>query len=122
MIDDSKITIPQEETAKYTFTRPPNNIVFYNNFGDKQVEVLRITKDGITANPDVPVDEAADAVIRALDRYIKNLVGRKWVGLTDVEWMNIVNKDQAWFGQRPDEVAHEVAKMVEARLKDKNNG
>jgi hypothetical protein len=120
MIDDSKITIPQEEAAKYTFTRPPNNIVFYNNFGDKQVEVLRITKDGITANPDVPVDEAADAVIRALDRYIKNLVGRKWVGLTDVEWMNIVNKDQAWFGQRPDEVAHEVAKMVEAKLKEKN--
>ncbi len=45
---------------------------------------------------------------------------RQWVGLTDVEWMNIVNKDQAWFGQRPDEVAHEVAKMVEAKLKEKN--
>ena len=43
-----------------------------------------------------------------------------WVGLTDVEWMNIVNKDQAWFGQRPDEVAHEVAKLVEAKLKEKN--
>ena len=47
---------------------------------------------------------------------------RTWAGLTDVEWMNIVNKDQAWFGQRPDEVAHEVAKLVEARLKEKNNG
>jgi hypothetical protein len=46
---------------------------------------------------------------------------RTWVGLTDVEWMNIVNKDQAWFGQRPDEVAHEVAKLVEAKLKEKNN-
>lgn len=45
---------------------------------------------------------------------------RTWVGLTDVEWMNIVNKDQAWFGQRPDEVAHEVAKLVEAKLKAKN--
>lgn len=45
---------------------------------------------------------------------------REWVGLTDVEWMNIVNKDQAWFGQRPDEVAHEVAKLVEAKLKEKN--
>ena len=45
---------------------------------------------------------------------------RTWVGLTDVEWMNIVNKDQAWFGQRPDEVAHEVAKLVEAKLKEKN--
>jgi len=46
---------------------------------------------------------------------------RQWVGLTDVEWMNIVNKDQAWFGQRPDEVAHEVAKLVEAKLKEKND-
>jgi hypothetical protein len=45
---------------------------------------------------------------------------RQWVGLTDIEWMNIVNKDQAWFGQRPDEVAHEVAKLVEAKLKEKN--
>ena len=45
---------------------------------------------------------------------------RTWVGLTDVEWMNIVNKNHAWFGQRPDEVAHEVAKLVEAKLKEKN--
>jgi hypothetical protein len=45
---------------------------------------------------------------------------RTWVGLADVEWMNIVNKDQAWFGQRPDEVAHEVSKLVEAKLKEKN--
>ena len=45
---------------------------------------------------------------------------RTWVGLSDVEWMNIVNKDQAWFGQRPDEVAHEVAKLVEAKLREKN--
>lgn len=47
---------------------------------------------------------------------------RQLVGLTDVEWMNIVNKDQAWFGQRPDEVAHEVAKLVEAKLREKNGG
>lgn len=45
---------------------------------------------------------------------------RQWVGLSDVEWMNIVNKNQAWFGKRPDEVAHEVAKLVEAKLKEKN--
>jgi hypothetical protein len=45
---------------------------------------------------------------------------QEWVGLTDAEWMNIVNKNQAWFGYSPDEVAHEVAKLVEARLKEKN--
>jgi NAD-dependent SIR2 family protein deacetylase len=45
---------------------------------------------------------------------------RTWVGLTDVEWMNIVNKNQAWFGMQPDEVAHEVCKLTEAKLKEKN--
>ena len=45
---------------------------------------------------------------------------KPWVGLTDVEWMNIVNKDHAWFGQRPEDVAHEVAKLVEAKLREKN--
>ena len=50
----------------------------------------------------------------------KEQAQRTWVGLTDGEWMNIVNKDHAWYGQRPDEVAHEVAKLVEAKLKEKN--
>lgn len=45
---------------------------------------------------------------------------KPWVSLTDVEWMNIVNKDHAWFGQRPEDVAHEVAKLVEAKLREKN--
>ena len=47
---------------------------------------------------------------------------RTWVGLTDVEWMNIVNKNQAWFGMQPDEVAHEVCKLTEAKLREKNGG
>jgi hypothetical protein len=38
--------------------------------------VLRITKDGITANPNVPTDEAADAVIRALDHYLKGMMAK----------------------------------------------
>lgn len=45
---------------------------------------------------------------------------KQWVGLTDVEWMNIVNKNQAWFGMRSDDVAQEVCKLTEAKLKEKN--
>jgi hypothetical protein len=75
-LDMSKLTIPASEATKYSFTQPPNNIIFYNNLGGEQVEVLRITKEGITANPNVPTDEAASAVIRALDGYIKNLSNR----------------------------------------------
>lgn len=36
--------------------------------------------------------------------------------LSDVEWMNIVNKNQAWFGYSPEDVAHEVFKLTEAAL------
>jgi len=46
---------------------------------------------------------------------------REWRGLTDVEWMNIVNKNHAYFGMRPDEVAHEVCKLTEAKLKELNH-
>lgn len=63
----------------------------------------------------------SDLLQQEVDRLIAaRLVQRPWVGLTDVEWMNIVNKDRAWFGQRPDEVAHAVAKLIEAKLKDMN--
>jgi hypothetical protein len=71
----------------------------------------------------IETNRSACAVLRQLHDMLalSSLPPRRtWVGLTDVEWMNIVNKDQAWFGQRPDEVAHEVAKMVEAKLKEKN--
>lgn len=53
-----------------------NTIRFYNTLDGQQTEVLRISTDGFTANPDVPVDEAADAVLRALDTYLKNMVAK----------------------------------------------
>ena len=64
----------------------PSNIIFYNTLDGKQTEVLRISKNGITSNPNVPVDEAADAVIRALDGHIKRLTQRQWVGLDEQEF------------------------------------
>jgi len=39
-------------------------------------EVLRISRDGITANPDVPVDEIAAMVLELLEQNIKVLVQR----------------------------------------------
>ena len=111
-IDYSKLTISGAEAEKYSFVRPPSDIIFYNNLGNKQVEVLRISKDGITANPDVPVDEAADAVIRVLDAHIKQLVNRTWVGLTSVDWndFNAVKRHDPQY----------VAEWTEAKLKEKN--
>ncbi len=56
----------------------PNSIVFYNTLNDLQMEVLRISHDGVIANPEIPTDEAADAVIRALDGHIKTLMRREY--------------------------------------------
>ena len=121
-IDYKKITSPYVQ--KYNIAPPiPNNIVFYNDIEGKKVEVLRITKDGIMANPNVPVDEAADAVIRVLDAHIKQLVNRTWVGLTDED-------RQAAFESLPDMLDGflnkwgwlHFAKAIETKLKEKNNG
>jgi len=37
-------------------------------------EVLRLSKDGIWANPDIPADDAAKLVLEAIDHNIKILV------------------------------------------------
>lgn len=54
--------------------------------------------------------------------YTSPPASKPWVGLTDAEWMNIVTKNNAWRECRPNEVATEVAKIVEAKLLEKNGG
>lgn len=71
--------------TEYTFQDPrPNSIRIYN--GDT-TEVLRIARDGIWANPDVPVDEAAQAVLNAVDNLVKQMVSRA----VDEERQRILN-------------------------------
>ena len=38
------------------------------------VEVMRIHKNGVTVNPEMALDEAAQHVINALDAHIKSLI------------------------------------------------
>ena len=59
---------------KLQFTPPPGAIAFHIN--SSGAEVMRIARDGVWANPDIPADEAAKLVLGALDRYIKELVKR----------------------------------------------
>ena len=72
----------------YAFHKPqPNSIKFFNAIGGIQnTEVLRMTKDGIWANPDVPPDEAAKAVLQALDWHIRQMVERVRNEYTTVAW------------------------------------
>ena len=52
----------------------PNTIRFHHTMNDDRAEVMRITRDGVWVNPDMSVDDAAQAVLRALDSQIKVLV------------------------------------------------
>jgi hypothetical protein len=47
------------------------NITFLENAGK---EVMRIDKNGVTISPEIPLDEAAQHVINALDAHIQHLV------------------------------------------------
>jgi hypothetical protein len=49
------------------------NTIYFSS-GEPSVEVLRLSKDGIWANPDIPVDDAAKFVINAIGHNIKVLV------------------------------------------------
>jgi len=61
--------------SEYTIrdSRPANTIRFYNGAPDN-TEVMRISQDGIWANPDVPTDEAAKKVLEALSGYLKPML------------------------------------------------
>ena len=52
----------------------PDTIHFHHTMGNDQTEVMRISRDGVWVNPDMPVDETAKAVLAALDSHIKTLV------------------------------------------------
>lgn len=54
-------------------TPEPNSISF-NIHEPETVEVMRIGRNGIWANPNVPVNDTAKAVLESLDVYIKKLV------------------------------------------------
>jgi hypothetical protein len=49
------------------------NTIYFSS-GEPGVEVLRLSKDGIWANPDIPADDAAKFVLNALGHNIKVLV------------------------------------------------
>jgi len=76
-IDPTEVyAVPAGLAQEFKFhNAQPNSIKFYNGAPDN-TEVLRISKDGIWANPDVPADDAAQAVLRAIDGHIKQMVDR----------------------------------------------
>jgi len=92
-----------------------NAIVFTKEGGEW---VMRITQDCISVNNNVSVDDAAQAVVAAIGRYLNK---SKWVGLTDEELRHCIGigtEDSDWNVA----VVQEWLRKVEAKLKAKNGG
>jgi hypothetical protein len=84
-IDPLSVYRDFEPSFKLHDSRPANTIQFYGG-PEPRTEVLRISKDGIWANPDVPCDEAAKKVLEAIDGYVKGMVERALEDDTGVSW------------------------------------
>jgi hypothetical protein len=119
IMDKTTIIKTLRDMAKYPTVTLPRDTEALRNAADlleqaQQAEPVAFASHGV-------VNWIADKQFQyEADLYTSPPPRQPWVGLTDVEWMNIVNKDHAWFGHRPEDVAHEVAKLVEAKLKEKN--
>lgn len=51
-----------------------NNSIAFLSDGTQGTVVLSLSREGITVNPDIPVDDAAKLVLEALDAEIKVMV------------------------------------------------
>ena len=105
----------KNEGAHYENRVKENAIVFIKEGGDW---VMRITQDCISVNNNVSVDDAAEAVIAAIGRYLNK---SKWVGMTDEEVL-LIYRDQSNqdFQMRLD--PFKLYAAFEAKLKEKNGG
>ena len=85
-------------------------------------EVMRISRTGIWVNPDMAVDEAAKAVLEALDKNIKILVQRAvedereaCAKVCDEMWHEWLDSPIENEPNKPD--AEDCAKAIRARSK-----
>jgi hypothetical protein len=70
-----------------------NNTIQFHS-GTPATEVLRLSKDGIWANPDIPADDAAKLVLESIDDNIKILVQK--AVLAEREACAKVCENDAW--------------------------
>jgi hypothetical protein len=102
-----KTTVDKNEGALYENKVRENAIVFTKEGGEW---VMRITQDCISVNDNVSVDDAAEAVVAAIGRYLNK---SKWVGLTDEDMKDTRTHNFNFI---------DGARWAEAKLKEKNGG
>jgi len=79
-------------------------------FTDSSTEVLRLSKDGIWANPDIPADEAAKLVLAAIDFNIKALVDK----VVEAEREACASECDEWI-KNGSALAEDIAAAIRAR-------
>ena len=105
--------VPTEQMQQYKLhDSRPNSIIFHCAVNDEQTAVLRISKEGIWANPDVPCDDAAKAVLAAVDGYVKDMVARA-VSEQAAEIERLGNLCYDYIGEL---TALRAAKQMQARI------
>ena len=100
----------KNEGAHYENRVRENAIVFTKEGGEW---VMRITQDCISVNDNVSVDDAAEAVVAAIGRYLNK---SKWVGLTDEE-INSID-----FPESGTATIRDFVRIIEAKLRSRNGG
>jgi hypothetical protein len=78
--------------------------------GTPAIEVLRLSKDGIWANPDIPADDAAKLVLEAIGDNIKILVQKAVLAEREACWRLC---DALWIEEGKD--AHDCREAIRAR-------
>lgn len=96
-----------------------NSIRFYSD--TDATEVLRLSKDGIWANPDIPADEAAKLVLEAIDYNIKVMVQKavedEREACANIDWTPILrNNGMVTWGD-----AETLADLVSAAIRARGN-
>ena len=93
MLADAWSEADQHSTGQYEIldAGAATNITFSNHGR----EVMRITQNGVTVPDDLSVDEAAKAVLAALDHYIRQMVADK-----DTEIMRLKAQPACQTGSR----------------------
>ena len=82
------------------------------------IEVLRLSKDGIWANPDIPVDEAAKLVLAAMEWNIKVMVDRAVADEREAIAQSLDNQADLACDEIDRQWAQEMAAAVRARGRD----
>ena len=101
-----------------TGNTPFGNIQF---LASNHTELFRISRDGIWAHPDVPVEETAQKVIEALDSYIKELVQKAVEAEREacVELCYLTRHPWGWSAETEDWVAATEHCAAAIRARDK---